>query len=449
MAKQYDLIVIGTGVAASTIAHQCRTADWRVAVIDYQPFGGTCALRGCTPKKVLTHAASVIDALACLQGKGLAPNGAHLQWPTLMDFKRTFTQPTPSQKEHSYAESGIHGYHGKARFTGPRTLQIGDEILESRFIVIAAGAEPAKLPIAGFEYLQTSDVFLELERLPERIILVGGGYIAFEFAHIAARAGAQVTILHRGSRPLERFDPDLVHQLTERTRALGVDIRVAHEVKAVEKGPSEYTVRAESEGQSATFTADLVVHSAGRVPALEDLHLEAAGIEQAGKGVRVNEYLQSVSNPAVYVAGDAVAQTVPLTPVATLEAEVVASNLLQGNQVQPGYRGIPSVLFSVPPLARVGLLESEAQAQGLTFEVHHQNTAGWYTAKHAGEACAGHKILIEKKSQQILGAHLVGPGADEVINLFAVAVRLGLSAADLKRAVYAFPTAAFDIQYML
>jgi len=252
----------------------------------------------------------------------------------------------------------------RSRFVGPTTLQVGEETLKGRFVVIAAGMVPADLKIPGTGYLTTSDQFLELNELPRRIVFIGGGYIAFEFAHVAARAGSQVTVLHRGPRPLALFDPDLVDQLVERTRELGIDVHLGTEAIGIEKSFAQLIVRAVASGETGTFQAEMVVHAAGRVPEINDLNLDVAGIEWDKRGVRVNEFLQSVSIPSVYAAGDAAASGgPPLAPVASYEGQIVATNLLNGNRETPNYLGIPSVVFTIPQLAAVGLSESEASEQ--------------------------------------------------------------------------------------
>lgn len=187
----------------------------------------------------------------------------------------------------------------------------------------------------------------------------------------------------------------------------------------------------------------------GRVPDVDGLDLENAGVELDRGRLKLNEFLQSVSNPAVYAAGDAALMGPPLTPVAAHDAHIVATNLLKGNQRRPDYRGVPSVVFTVPPLAAVGLLEEAARQQGLKFRVQHRKTSGWYTARRVNEDCSGYKILIEEGSERILGAHLIGPHADEVINLFALAIRANVPAKDMKTAIWSYPTAASDIAYML
>ncbi len=450
MNTNVDLIVIGTGSAAGSVAYPCRSAGWSVTVIDSRPFGGTCQLRGCDPKKVLVGGAELVDWNRRMQGNGVPGADLTIEWPDLMRFKHTFTEPVPEQNERSFAEAGIGMRHERAHFVDETTLRVGDDTLTGNHIVIAGGARRATLNIPGEEHLTTSTQFLELERLPRRIVFVGGGYIAFEFAHIAARAGAQVEIVHRGERPLERFDPDLVARLVEATRELGVEVHLETHVQAVEKRENSVLVHVSSAGKTRTIDTDIAVHSAGRVPELDDLDLEAGGVARDKDGVAVNEYLQSVSNPGIYAAGDAVASGgFPLTPVAGMQGAIVASNLLKGNHRTPDYRGIPSVVFTVPPLASVGLQEAAAHEQGLRFRTSYQDTASWYSSRRVGLRHSGFKVLVEEATDYVLGAHLLGAHAEEVINLFALAIRSGLRSADLRHMVYAYPTSSSDVTYMV
>lgn len=450
MTRKFDLVVIGTGAAASAVASRCRSAGWQVAVIDSRPFGGTCALRGCDPKKVLVGAAEAVDWVRRMKGKGIRAEELRIDWQELMRFKRTFTEPVPKNREEGFAKAGIVAFHGRARFVGPSSVQVNDDVLEGRYVVIAAGQKPADLRIPGTEHLTTSDQFLELDELPKRILFIGGGYIGFEFAHVAVRAGAQVTIVHRGRRPLPLFDPDLVDQIVKSTRELGVEVELGTEVVDVERGSGQLIVRASASGQQRTFEADMVVHAAGRAPEIDDLNLDGAGVERNKRGVTVNEFLQSVSNPAVYAAGDAAASGgPPLTPVASYDGIIVAANLLKGNHQKPNYLGIPTVVFTIPPLASVGLSESEAREEGLKFQVKKEMTSGWYSSRRVGEKYSGFKVLVEEGTDRILGAHLLGGEAEEVINLFGVAMRSGMRAADLKHMLFAYPTHGSDLPYML
>src|SRR5262249_34539509 len=249
MTKKFDVIAIGTGAGASAVAYRCRGAGWQVAVVDSRPFGGTCALRGCDPKKVLVGAAEAVDWARRMKGNGIRAEQLQVDWSELMRFKRTFIEPVPKNREAAFVKAGVATFHGRARFTGRSSIQVGEESLEGRYIVIAAGQKPADLKIPGVEHLTTSEQFLELDNLPRRILFIGGGYIAFEFAHVAVRVGSQVTIVHRGARPLSQFDPDLVDQIVGKSRELGIDLHLGSEAKGIEKKSSQFLVDASTSGE--------------------------------------------------------------------------------------------------------------------------------------------------------------------------------------------------------
>ncbi len=448
--KSFDLIVIGTGSAALAVASRCRDAGWSVAVIASRPYGGTCALRGCDPKKVLIAAAEALHWGHRLTGRGVHPGGARIDWGELMAFKRSFIESVPQSNEEWLAKAGIDGLHGRAKFVGPTAVRVDGDELEAKHVVIASGAMPAELGIPGQEHLVPSDDFLELNELPKRIVFVGGGYISMEFANIAVRAGAKVTVLHRGSSALVGFDSDLADKVARAARASDIDLRLETRVEGIAQAAGGFTVEVSSSAGLEMFEADLVVHGAGRVAEIEDLDLATAGVERGKRGVLVNEYLQSTSNAAVYAAGDAAESPgQPLTPVAALEGRVVAANLLDGNNTRPDYTGTPTVAFTLPPIAAVGLREEEARNQGLEFKVKYQDTSQWYSSRRVGEAYAASKVLVEEGTGRILGAHLLGPSADELINLFALAIRHGLTAENLKESIFAYPTHASDVSYMV
>jgi glutathione reductase (NADPH) len=398
--KTYDLAVIGSGTAAQMVSFRVRAAGWSVAVIDHLPFGGTCALRGCDPKKMLISGAEAIDMARRMRGRGSTGELA-ISWPDLIAFKRTFTDPVPVNHERRYAERGIDAFHAKARFTGQATIEVDGQTLQARHVLIATGARPVPLTFPGAEHVITSDQFLELAQLPARIVMVGGGYIAAEFSHIAARAGARLTVLQRAERMLTRFEPELVGWLMEKFSEIGVDVRTGTVVEAAERAAGGFRVRAQVGSQEIAIEADLVVHAAGRAPDLDALNLPAAGVAVENGRLVLNEFLQSVSNPAVYAAGDAAAKGPPLTPVSSHDGKVVAANLLEGNRHRPNYRGVPSVAFTLPPIAAVGLGEAQARAAGLKFRVNSQKVPDWYTARRVAEMVYGFKTLTEEGASSV------------------------------------------------
>lgn len=449
MEEEFDLIVIGTGSGGSAAASKCNNAGWKVAIIDSRPFGGTCALRGCDPKKVLVGAAEMIDGIDRMKGNGIT-SGSSINWPELMAFKRTFTEPVPDNRVENFQKAGIHTFHGRASFLNEEKIQVGEDVLTGKHILIANGAKPAPLPIEGTEHLTYSDEFLELDELPAKMVFIGGGYISFEFAHIAARAGSEVHIIHRGDRPLEQFDSELVGLLMEKSKEIGIHLHLNTEVNSIEKKGSSYIVNGSNNGQPVHWEGDLVLHGAGRMPDLEDMQLEKGNVEREKRGVSVNEYLQSSSNPRVYAAGDAAATAgLPLTPIASMESHVVASNLLKGNHRSPNYKVMPTVVFTLPKLASVGLSEEQAREKGHQIKVNKIDTSDWYTYKRTNEKYAMVKVIVDEQTDKILGAHFISQEADELINHFATAIQFDLATKDLKQMIYAYPTAASDLGYML
>ncbi|MDP3968842.1 MAG: NAD(P)/FAD-dependent oxidoreductase [Nocardioides sp.] len=450
MTHRYDLIVIGAGMAGVAAANKCADQGWAVAIVDELPYGGTCALRGCDPKKILRRGAEIIDSARLMRGKGIDDAELSINWADLMKHKHGFTDPVPRSMEDGLTGSGVTTLHGHARFTGPRQLEIDGDSYEANRFLVATGARPRPLEFPGHEHLIDSTGFLDLESLPPRILFVGGGFISFEFAHIATRAGSSAVIVDRGERPLKNFDPDLVELLVNRGREVGVDLRRTATIVDVQPANGGYQVTLEHAGAQETIETDLVVHGAGRVAELADLGLDAADVEWGEHGIRVADHLQSTTNHAVWAAGDSAdTEGMPLTPVAVSEAKVAASNMIKGTTTTPDYAGIPTAVFTIPELTRVGMLESEASAHGIDLAVRYTDTSGWYSNYRIGETTAAAKILIDQSNDQIVGAHLLGPEYGELINTLGLAIKLGLTTRQLKSATAAYPTVGSDLGSML
>ncbi|MEO3936934.1 NAD(P)/FAD-dependent oxidoreductase [Dermatophilaceae bacterium Soc4.6] len=450
MSQHFELIVIGAGMAGVAAANKCAAQGWQVAIVDALPYGGTCALRGCDPKKILRRGAEIIDSARLMRGKGIDDVDLSINWADLMKHKHGFTDPLPQNMEDGLTSSGVTTLHGHARFTGSRQLEIDGVSYDADRFLVATGARPRPLDFPGHEHLIDSTDFLDLDELPARIVFVGGGFISFEFAHIAARAGSSPVIVDRGERPLKGFDPDLVELLVQRGQQVGIDLRRTTTIVDVQPCEGGYQVTLEHAGTHERIETDLVVHGAGRVADLADLGLDAAGVEWGERGIQVADHLQNMTNPAIWAAGDSAdTDGMPLTPVAVFEAKVAASNMIKDTTTTPDYAGIPTAVFTIPELARVGMLESDARTAGIDLAVRYSDTSGWYSNYRIGETTAAAKILIDQSTDKIVGAHLLGPEYGELINTLGLAIKVGLTTRQLKSATAAYPTVGSDLGSML
>lgn len=447
--KEYDVFIIGSGMAGMTIANKCASKGLKVGITDELPYGGTCALRGCDPKKVIIGATEVRDFAKRLKGNGI-DTIPKVNWKDIMAFKQSFVDEMPPKIEKGYKKNGIDTFHSSAKFISENVLEVGNEQVTATKFVIASGSKPRVLEFEGGHYAKTSTDFLNLEELPKSLLFIGGGYIAFEFAHIAARCGAEVTIVHRGKNPLENFEQDIVKHLVSATKKLGIKLILETEVAAIEKTDNKYRVKGKSAKKTEYFEAEAVFNSAGRPPAIFDLDLDKANIAFTKKGISVNEYLQSTSNPNIYSAGDAAnSEGLPLTPVAVLEGHTVASNTIKGNHKKASYPPMPTVVFTLPTMASVGYSELEAKKKDYNVRINYKEVADWFNAKRLNVEEYAFKTVIDEDTQTILGAHLIGPHTEETINLFAMAINTKMKVNDIRKMIFSYPTMASDIPHML
>jgi glutathione reductase (NADPH) len=450
MTDKYDLLVIGAGMAGIAAATKCSSQGWRVAIVDALPYGGTCALRGCDPKKILRRGAEIVDAARLLAGKGIDGDQLSINWADLMNHKHGFTDPVPHTMEADLRSRGVTTLHGVAAFTDNTHVDIDGTNYAANKILIATGARPRELDFPGHEHLIDSTSFLNLPNLPPRIAFIGGGFVSFEFAHIAARAGSSPVIIDRGHTPLKEFDPDLVELLLERGATAGVTVRRDTTITSVVKITRGFRITMRQAGETTTIDTDLVVHGAGRTADLARINLDAGDVAHGPRGISVAGHLQSTTNPHVYAAGDcADTPGMPLTPVAVFEAKVAASNMLKSDTVIPDYMAIPTVVFTIPELVRIGMLEHDAKEDGLNIDVRFTDTSGWYSNYRIGETAGATKILIDKSTDRILGAHLFGHDYAEVANTISLAMKHGLTTKQIKSATATYPSTGSDLASML
>ncbi|MFT4548533.1 MAG: glutathione reductase (NADPH) [Verrucomicrobiales bacterium] len=442
----FDAIIIGSGTSAYYAATGLLKGDKSVAIIDERPFGGTCALRGCQPKKYLVANAEAIASAQHLVGKGIdaAP---HTDWPALQALKNEFLDGHSEEALKDWQDEGVATFRHRATLSGPNEVTLDDgRKLTAERIVLATGSSPRPTDIPGSEHLHTSDDFLSLPELPRRITFVGGGYISFEFAHVAARAGAEVTILHRSARPLNGFDPDMVDVVLEASREAGIKVLLEESPTSVEADGDALKIKTTRGNNIAT---DFIVSATGRVPNLSALDSDAGNVEHGRRGVVVNEFLQSTTNPAVYAIGDCASHGLMLATVGDDHGKVAARNILEDNSTPVDQRVVPSAVFTIPNLATVGLTEAQATEQGHDFRVNRGDTTGWASSKRIGETHGAYKVLIDNTSGLLLGAHLVRHNAAEVINTFALAMAHDIPATALANFLWAYPTSTSDLKNMV
>jgi glutathione reductase (NADPH) len=401
------------------------------------------------PKKVLVAAAHALDEIERAAAHHITVGKPSLDWPALIDREKAMIAGIPVSLGQLMERRGVEVIRDSGRFVGPNAVSVGGATLEAKHIVIATGSKPRLLPFPGAELMITSDDVLSERRLPASVVFVGGGVIALEFSHVYARAGAKVTILEVQPRLLGNMDADAVAQLRGATERLGVAFHTGVQIQRVEQAGDGLRVVYQEGGPERTLEAEQVVNGAGRVPNVEGLDLEVGNVMAERGQIAHDAYLRSTSSPAVYVCGDAVAEHAQLSPIATYEGRLVGRNIVDGPKHIPDYTGIPSCVFTVPALASVGLTQAAAEEQGLGFRAAVNDVHEWLSGRTFAEMTAWAKVLIEERTDRILGAHLVGHAGEELINLFGLAMKHGITAGDLRDFVYGFPTFAADIKSML
>lgn len=447
--KQYDVFIIGTGTAGKSVAFECAAEGMKVAIADNREFGGTCANRGCDPKKVMYGITEVIQLAENLKGKGII-SVPKIEWAALQNFKSTFTDAVPASTEKKLKEAGIDMFHQSPKFLDETTLSVEGKTVKAKKIVIATGHKPMELKIPGREHLKVSDDFLELEELPENIVFVGAGYIGMEFAHIAARCGAKVTVIEFEDRPLGPFEADIVSHLTKASENLGIQFIFNAKVSEVEKLQKNYRVSFQKNSKTETITTQIVFNTTGRVPSIDELDLEKGNVAFEKGGISVNEFLQNTTNKNVYACGDVSASgALPLTPTSSQEARIVSLNIRKGNHTKMDFPPIPSVVFTIPQLASIGLTEEEAKKKGYDCVVEYKSVPKWFNAKRINEEIYAYKTIVDKKRNIVLGAHIIAPEAGEMINLFVLAMCGKLTTENIKAMIFAYPTWGNDIKGMV
>ncbi|WP_035259299.1 dihydrolipoyl dehydrogenase family protein [Desulfatirhabdium butyrativorans] len=452
MIQAYDVVIVGAGTAGQTAAYDLKAAGLNVAVVEKSPKpGGVCALSGCQSKKWFYEAAETIAKCRHLAGKGIAepPCGS---WPQVLREKNQFTSAVPGNTVKGFQQAGIDYVEGEARFQDGNALVVDGKRHHAGFFIIAVGAKPMPLSFPGSDLLMTSDDWLEQADLPERIVFVGGGFIAFEFAHFAARLGppgCRPIILEAAERPLRPFDAEMVDLLLDASAEAGIEIHAGSQITGIRKVDRSFRVHT---GAGHVFEADQVVHGAGRVPAIDDLGLDSAGIAFNRAGIVVDEHMRT-SNAKVFAIGDCAA-TIQLARVADDEghtaARAILSELGKGQPTAIGYGAVPSVLFTCPQLGMVGKTEQGLLQEGVSYNKSFAKNLGWPTYRRVGLRHAAYKILTDDNGR-LLGAHFLSDNACGMLNAVRLAMLNGITVDRLYRQSITgpYPSRESDLIYML
>jgi glutathione reductase (NADPH) len=447
---RYDVLILGGGNAGFGVTVPTREAGLKVALAEDRDLGGTCPNRGCTPKKVLVAAGHALHEIRQAHMHGIAVSTPSLDWTKLIDREKALIDGIPDRLAKTLAERGVDVFRDSATFVDRNTVKVGGRVIEATHIVIATGSRARRLPIPGADLMITSDEVLSERERPESVVFVGGGVIALEFGHVYAGAGTKVTILEVLPRLLPALDADAVEEIRAESEAIGIEVHTGVKVLRVERaqGGKLRTVF-EANGKEHAVEADRVVNGAGRIANVDRLDLDKGGIEHDGFRIAVDDFLRSTSNPAVFVCGDALTGVPQLSPVATYEGHIVGDNIVEGPKHRPDYASLPAAVYTVPALASVGLTEAQAKEEGFDTKVSVNHMEDWFSARTYAETRAYAKVIVDAGSDRILGAHMVGHGAEELINIFALAKAHGITATALRDFIFAYPSFSSDIKHMV
>lgn len=443
----YDLFIIGAGSGGVRASRVAASYGARVAVAEEYRIGGTCVIRGCVPKKLLVYGSQFAHELHEAASFGWTIGEMSFDWATLRDFVARDVDRLEKAYTATLDNNKVAHFHERATITGPNSVRLaGGREITAKYILVAVGSWPVMPPIEGGEHCITSNEVFHLETLPRRVVIQGAGYIAMEFAGIFNALGSEVTVVNRSDQILRGYDEALRDRLMQITLARGIEYRFNSPIEKVEKlADGSYCVA--TRGHFDLLGADAVLIATGRRPNTQGLGLESAGIEPGENGeIPVDEYSRT-SCPSIYAVGD-VTDRVQLTPVAIREGHAFADTVFGGKPAKVDHATIPSAVFSQPPLAGVGLTESQARGQFRDVRIY---TSDFRPMKNmfAQQAERGlYKLVVDAGTDRLLGVHMIGPEAPEILQVAAIAVKAGLTKADFDATVALHPSMAEELVLM-
>lgn len=438
----FDLFVIGGGSGGVRAARVAAEAGARVGLAEEYRYGGTCVIRGCVPKKLMVYAAGFRDAFEDAAGYGWTAGAPRFDWPALIAAKDAEIARLEAAYHGTLSRAGVSLYATRATIADPHRVRLGTGAeYSAKHILIATGATPVLPDIPGADLGITSNQIFDLTAQPARIVIVGGGYVACEFAGIMNGLGSRVTQIYRGAQILRGFDDDLRDHVADAMRARGVALLIERDVAAVERAGDALRVRLDN-GDS--HLADQVLFATGRAPNTAGLGLERLGIRLGRDGaLAVDGWSQTVI-PSIYAVGDVTGRTA-LTPVAIRDGHAFADTVFSGRPVPAGQGLTPTAIFTRPEAATVGQTEAEARRDGGQVQIYAARFRPMANIVAGRDERMLMKLVVAAGDRRVLGVHIVGPGASEMIQLAAVALEMGATKEDFDRTLAVHPTAAEEL----
>jgi glutathione reductase (NADPH) len=442
----FDMITLGAGSGGVASSRRAGSYGAKVAIVEESRIGGTCVLRGCVPKKLLVYGAQFADAFADAAGFGWSVAPPTFDWPALIAAKNKELDRLEQIYVNMLKNSGVEIIEGSGVLVDPHTIEVAGRPYTAETILIATGGHPTVPQIPGIEHVISSNEALDLPKLPRKIVIVGGGYIAVEFAGIFRGFGSEVVEIIRREDLLHGFDDDLRIALAQEMRGRGIEIHTRANVTRIERDRREgYTVFT-SHGQE--ISADLVMYATGRGPNTRGLGLDAVGVKTNDKGAVLVDEWQKTNLPNIYAVGD-VTDRLNLTPVAIAEGRAIAETLYNDNPIRMDHADVPTAVFSNPPIGTVGLSEEQARKQyGDDVDVYCARFRPMKNTLSGRDERTFMKLVVDGRSDRVLGCHMLGPDAPEIIQGLAIAVKCGASKRMFDQTVGIHPSAAEEFVTM-
>jgi glutathione reductase (NADPH) len=442
---RFDYLVLGGGSGGVASARRAASHGARVGIIEADRFGGTCVNVGCVPKKIMWNAAMIAEALEDAEGYGFDVGDFKLDFPRLREGRERYIRFLNQIYEKNLENEGVERILGWGKFVDAHTIDVGDRRLSTEHVLIATGGKPCVPDVAGAGRGITSDGFFALTRLPEHVAIVGGGYIAAELSGVLRHLGSEVTVLLHHGEPIRGFDCMLRTELVQHMRDSGIEVKLWREARLVEGEPPALFIVATDGDRIGPF--DCVIWAIGRSPRTAGIGLESTGVLLDADGHVVVDDLQSTAVPGVHAIGD-VTGRMQLTPLAIAAGRKLADRLFGGQpEAHIDYENVPTVLFSHPPIGTVGLSEEAARAQygDAAVKIYERRFTNLYHALTTRKPKTAVKLVVAGPEERVVGIHVIGLAADELIQGFAVALRMGAKKADLDRTIAIHPTAAEEL----